>query len=190
MKNVFIIHGAYGYPDENWFGWMKKKIKRLGFEVYVPKLPTPEGQSLANWLKVLKKYESKINKDTILIGHSTGPAFLMSLLEKINKPVRSAYFVSGYTGLLGRKEYQKFDDINKTIVNRNFNWSKIKKLIKHINVFHSDNDPYVSLDKSIEFAKNLGVNITLIPNAGHFNSKAGYDQFEYLFKLVKQDLLN
>ena len=66
MKNVFIIHGAFGYPDENWFGWMKNKINKLGYEVYVPQLPTPEGQSLGNWLKVFEKYENKINNCTKL----------------------------------------------------------------------------------------------------------------------------
>jgi hypothetical protein len=188
MKNVFIIHGAYGYPNENWFGWMKNKINKLGYEVYVPQLPTPDGQSLDNWLKVFQEHEDKINSETIVIGHSTGPAFLMSLILKLNVKIRSAYFVSGYTGLLGRPEFKKFDELNKTIVNKKFDYKKIKSLIKNIHVFHSDNDPYVSLEKSIEFAKNLDVNITLVPNAGHFNSKAGYDKFEYLFEVVKKDL--
>ncbi len=48
MTNVFIIHGAYGHPEENWIPWLKSKLKELGYRVFVSKFPTPENQSLKN----------------------------------------------------------------------------------------------------------------------------------------------
>ena len=44
--NVLILHGAYGAPDTNWFPWLSDHLMRSGHDVSVPKLPTPEGQSL------------------------------------------------------------------------------------------------------------------------------------------------
>ena len=54
----YIIHGAYGDPEENWFPWLKTKLEGLGHQVFVPKFPTPENQTLNNWFNVFNKYSS------------------------------------------------------------------------------------------------------------------------------------
>jgi len=57
MSNIFIIHGSYGNPDENWFPWLKVELEKLGHKVFVPKFPTPENQSLNSWKKVFSEYD-------------------------------------------------------------------------------------------------------------------------------------
>lgn len=52
--NAFIFHGAGGHPEENWFPWLKRELEAKGLEVFVPKFPTPEGEGLEAWLKVLE----------------------------------------------------------------------------------------------------------------------------------------
>ena len=185
MTNVFIVHGAYGNPEENWFPWLKSELEKLGCRVFVPKFPTPKNQSLENWLKVFDDYKQYLNENSIVVGHSLGPAFLLNVLEKLDKPIKAAFFVSGFTGLLGNSE---FDRINKSFVDKPFDWQKIKRNCPKFFVFHSDNDPYVPLEKAEEFAKNLGVNVILVKNAGHFNEKAGYTKFELLLEKIKNEL--
>jgi len=80
--NVFIFHGTFGYPEENWFPWLKRQMENQGIKTYVPKFPTPKGQSLTSWLKAFKPYEKYIDKETIFVGHSLGPVFILRLLEK------------------------------------------------------------------------------------------------------------
>jgi len=53
-------------------------------------------------------------------------------------------------------------------------------------VFQSDNDPYVSLGNGEHLAKNLNVALNFVPNAGHFNAKAGYTKFELLLEKIKE----
>jgi predicted alpha/beta hydrolase family esterase len=36
-----------------------------------------------------------------------------------------------------------------------------------------------------QLAKNLGVELTFIPKAGHFNAKAGYLRFDELLEKIK-----
>ena len=91
MTNVFIIHGAYGHPNENWFPWLKSELEKLGCKVFVPKFPTPENQSLENWLKVFKDYKQYLNENSIVVGHSLGPAFLLNILENLDKPIKAAF---------------------------------------------------------------------------------------------------
>ena len=84
---VFIIHGAYGNPNENWFPWLKNKLEKLGIKVFVPRFPTPEGQNLNNWLRTFKEYISHVDEKTIFVGHSLGTAFIMNIIETLEQPI-------------------------------------------------------------------------------------------------------
>jgi predicted alpha/beta hydrolase family esterase len=152
MTTIFIIHGSYGHPEENWFPWLKTELEKDKHKVFIPKFPTPEGQTLHNWLKVFKPYEKHLDENTIIIGHSLGVAFLLSVLEKRDKPIKAAFFVSGCIGSLNNP---LFDNINKSFTEKEFDWKHIKEKCPKIVIFHSNNDPYVPLEKAKELAKKL-----------------------------------
>ncbi|MDP2946614.1 MAG: alpha/beta hydrolase [Nanoarchaeota archaeon] len=185
MTNIFIIHGSYGHPEENWFPWLKSVLEKLGCNVFVPKFPTPENQSLENRIKVFEKYKKHLDKNSIVVGHSIGPAFLLNILEKNDNPIKAAFFVSGFSGLLNDLN---FDKINNSFADKRFDWKKIKKNCQRFFIFHSDNDPYAPLEKAEELAKNLSVEVILVKNAGHFNEKAGYIKFNLLLEKIKSQL--
>jgi uncharacterized protein len=185
MTKVFIIHGAYGSPRENWFPWLKSELEKLNCEVFVPEFPTPENQSLENWEKVFAKYENQIDSETIFVGHSLAPAFLLSVLERINTSIKCSFFVSSFIRFLDNKD---FDIINRTFVDKKFNWQKIKENCKKFFIYHSDNDPYVPIECAYEIANPLGVKVEIIKDAGHFNQDAGYTKFERLLDDIKSIL--
>ena len=181
MKAI-IVHGAYGGPEENWFPWLKRELEKSGFEVAVPTFPTPKGQSLGNWLKVLEEYEGWFGEDLVLVGHSIGPALILRKLEMMKKPVKAAFLVAGFAGQIGDP---RFDKINATFFEKEIDWEKIRGNCGHFEVFHSDNDPFVPLKFGEELAENLGVKVTLVKGAGHFNRAAGYTEFPLLLERIK-----
>lgn len=183
MKNVIIIHGTGGSPGSHWFPWLKTELEKLGAQVFVPKFPTPNGQSLVAWLEVFKEYEQYLNENTIVIGHSLGSAFLLSVIEGARKPIRHAFFISAFLGLLGDP---RFDVPNKTFTTRSFDWTKIKTNCEGFTVINSDNDPYVPLDKGREFAKNIDTELIILKNAGHINQDSGYIEFPLLLEKIKE----
>ena len=182
--NFFIIHGVYANPEANWFPWLKKALEKRGFEVIVPKFPTPFDQSLESWLRTIAKYEIKINEETILIGHSLGAAFILNYLEKTSKKIRAAFLVAGFHRLL-RTHY---DEINKTFVDKEFDWDKIKRNCEKFFVIGSDNDEYISLDITKELAKNLNAELSIVHNGGHLNKEAGYEKFSLLLEFIIMEL--
>lgn len=184
-QNVFIFHGTGGHPQENWFPWLKAKLEAEGLKVFVPKFPTPEGQSLKAWLKVLESLRGKINQNTIIIAHSLGAIFLLRLLERLEHPIKFAVFVAGIVGV---KPITNYDGDFKFSNGFEFDWTKIKQNAKNFFVYHSDNDPYTCIENGKRLAENLGVELTFVPKAGHFNSKAGYTTFEQLFGNIKNML--
>ncbi len=174
--NFFLFHGVGGCPDENWFGWIKTELENLGHKVFIPDFPTPEDQTLENWIRVIEKYDEYINEDTVLIGHSLGATFILSVLEKYK--VNSAYFIAGFTGAIDHK----FDESMRTFAQKNFDWVTIKNNCQNFYVYHSDDDPYLPLEKGRDLANKLGVKLTFIPNCGHFNLSAGFTKFERLLE--------
>ena len=185
MTNLFIFHGTGGYPGENWFPWLKKELEKLGCNVAVPHFPTPENQSLENWLNILNNYKQFLTEDTILVGHSLGGAFLLRVLEKYDIKFKAAFIVAAPVGIRPIRNYVG----DKVFLGGfTFDWTRIKSHCRKFFVYHSDNDPYVSLGNGKELAKNLGIDLIFIPNAGHFNMAAGYTEFNEILERIKKEL--
>ena len=182
--SVIIIHGTKGYPDRNWFPWLKKELEKLGYKVFIPKFPTPENQNLENWLVVLEGYREYIDENTILVGHSIGAAFILDVLERLDHPVRAAFLVAGFIGVLGHPGY---DELNDTFANKRFDWGKITRNCKRFYVFNSDNDRYITLEKGNELAKNLGTELIVVKGAGHINQESGYTKFDLILEAIKKE---
>lgn len=181
-KNAFIIHGLEGYPEENWFPWLKKQLEMVGYHTIVPQFPTPQNQSLDNWKAVFENYKQLLNEDTIFIGHSLGPSFILSILEDINLNIKGSFLVAPFVRKLGIKE---IDNINDTFINKDFDWTKIKKHCNKFFIYSSNNDPYVPIEESKYISNNVNGTFILVENAGHFNERAGYLKFEQLLEDIK-----
>ncbi|OGI93781.1 hypothetical protein A3A03_00830 [Candidatus Nomurabacteria bacterium RIFCSPLOWO2_01_FULL_40_18] len=186
--NIFIFHGTEGYPEENWFPWLKEKLEAKGCKVIVPQFPTPPiiPAKILEWFDVLKDYQKDINDNTIFIGHSLGGVFTLRILEKLRHPVKAVFLTGTPIGIQPILNYYR----DNSFSGFDFDWENIKNKSKNFVVFQSDNDPYVGLENGKELAKNLGIELSFIPNAGHFNKKAGYTKFEKLWNKLEPLLKN
>ena len=186
MSSAFIFHGTEGYPEENWFPWLKSKLEKKGYTVFVPQFPSPPvvPSKIAEWFDVLKTHKSHITEDSILIGHSLGGVFTLRLLERLQHLVRAAYFVGTPIGIRPILNFDRDNAFSGFL----FDWNAIKTKAQHFGVFQSDNDPYVGPENGKELAKHLGVPMTLIAGAGHFNTAAGYTEFPELLAMIESEM--
>lgn len=183
MRNVLIFHGTGGYPEENWFPYLKEELEKLDCKVFIPQFPNPrEGHTIEDWFNVLKDYQGYINEETILIGHSLGGLFLLRVLEKLKQPIAGAFFVATSVGVKPIKYFES----DEKFCGFKFEWEKIRCAAKYFKVYHSDNDSYISLGNGEKLAKELSVDLTFIPNAGHLNAESGYIKFPQLLADIKQ----
>ena len=182
MKTAFIIHGTWGSPEENWFPWMKKKLEEIWYTVIVPKFPTPAGQSLESWNATFSQYLDQVSEETIFIGHSVGPAFILNILEQVNSKVAGCYFAAGFLELI---QLPEFDLVNETITSRQFDWQKIHENCDNFYMCHGDDDPYVPFHNVEILSENLRVEVDMIQWGWHLNSETGYESFEYLLERIK-----
>lgn len=182
--NIIIVHGSYGKPFENWFPWIENELSKQGITCIIPTFPTPLNQNYFTWEKIMDCYLDcgYITKDTILIGHSCGAAFITKYVALKNIQVKGIISISGYTNL--------FNDEHMDRLNESFYFDKnevlnIRENVKYRYSFYSLNDPFIPLDKLKEFANFIDSKELVEAEGGHFNLSAGYNKFEGLFDLLK-----
>lgn len=180
MKRALIFHGTHGSPQENWFEWLQTELMMAGWQVAVPKLPTPDGQTLESWKQALATQIPGFGDADILIGYSCGGAFTLRLLEEGLIQPEQAILVSSVIDTLDNQ----FDQLNKSFVDTPFDWQKIKESCDNITVLHGDNDPYVPLAQAETIAKNLYAPLHVIKDGGHLNEEAGYTDFPALIDFL------
>jgi len=182
--NAIIVHGAYGYPEENWFSWLKCQLEYVSIPCYVPALPTPDDQSLENWISVFNlSVKHLINVNTILIGHSLGAAFIFRWLEQHDCKLLAVMVAGAFIGDVG---IERFDRINRSFLMTSFDWARIKCQANYYVCYHGTNDIYVSSQHYYCIANYLCAKKIIISNAGHFHTASGYTKFPHLLLHIKQ----
>lgn len=184
MKNALILHGTGGSPNINWFQWLKKELEKLGYEVLVPKLPNADKPNIARYNRLLLSRDFNFNKDTIIIGHSSGAVAILGLLEKLPKglKINSVYLVAAFIDSLGWKS------LNELFI-KPFNYKLIKTKAKKFIYFHSDNDPYIPLEQAKFLVSKTSGELVFLPGQKHFSTDAGglkYKEFPELLRMIKQ----
>lgn len=179
MKNALIIHGTGTRNDEFWFPWMKKELEAKGYTVWLPQMPNADHPNLEEWLPFIMD-QASLTEDTILIGHSAGAQLILSILERISKPIRQAILVSGYARALRASA----DDESDGAVN----WKKVRGKYRSIIFINSDNDPWGCDDAQGKIMQeNLGGELIVAEGEGHMGSttyKQPYKEFPLLVKLL------
>ena len=178
MRNIFIFHGIYGSPDENWFPWLKGELENRGCAVHIPHFPTKENLTPQDWWKAFKPYEKHLDDDSIIIGHSLGCAFALKVIEK--HPVKAGFFVAPAFG----KTNNEFTPIMEKIADQPFDWEMIRSHCADFHIFHADNDPYLRKKKAEELAENLQCDVVWVRRAGHFNTASGFTDFPMLLEVI------
>ena len=180
MPKAFLFHGTGGHSKENWLPWMKKELEDRGYETVIPDFPDADSPHPDKWYPIIDALVPEVESDSILIGHSLGGAVALRFLERIHVTLNVAAIVSPTLGIMPIK----YIEGDHPFLEGGFNWNTIRRRAEHFVVFHSDNDPYVCMANGAKAAEKLGVELSFVANAGHFNAAAGYTEFpELLSKL-------
>lgn len=185
MKNIFIIHGLGGHPQENWFPWFKKELEREGNSIIVPQFPHPFEPQLSEWLEHFEQYREQISKNTILVGHSLGVTFILRFLERTDIRVDSCFLVAGAIEPMGND----FDPLVANFFKDPYDWKTIRSRSNFFSVFHANNDPYIPLTQAQKITRELHADFHLIPGGGHLNEGVGYLKFPLLLQEIERRLI-
>ena len=190
-KRVFIIHGWEGYPEENWFPWLKKELETKNFEVFVPKMPDAGSPRIKKWIPAVAEIVGTADEDTFFVGHSMGCQAIARYLETLPEGIKvgGAIFVAGFfKHLTGLGEEPNFEEIEKEWLGTPLDLEKAKNHLNESVAIFSDDDPYVPLDNIDDFRDKLSSKIIIQHKMNHFSSNWGVTELpvvlEELLKIV------
>lgn len=179
MKNAIIFHGTDDNPDSYWYGWLKQQLEDAGYKVSAPYYPEINHEPIETFLpKVLADHS--FDSETVLVGHSAGGPLILSILQAIDQPVAQAILVAGYSE-------HPYDQMEDPILQKSYEWAKIKSNAKEIIYINSVVDPWScnAAEGRKMFDKTGGTQI--IRNEGHFGSgkwNQPYPTFPLLTALI------
>jgi predicted alpha/beta hydrolase family esterase len=162
-KKALILHCWYGHPEDNWYPWLQSELKKKGYEVWVPKLPTLDTDSpdMEAMIKLILD-TGFVDTETIIIGHSLGAVLTLRLAERIK--FKMGVLVAGWDYNDLSKEHQSFWPNmldHQLIVSNVSRWYAVI----------SENDPYMTSFQTQEMMKRLSGEWTMVGKKGHFLAK-------------------
>lgn len=177
MKTL-ILHAWYDKPENNWYPWLKNELESKGYMVSVPLLPTLD-TNLPDLQKCLSTilFDCKVDKDTVIIGHSIGCLIALRLAERM--AFQSMHLVAGW-------------DFNDLTTEHRLFWKtpidheKIKRNVHDIYCYSSDNDPFITAWQAEQMSKRLNGKFILVKNAGHFTTKDSMAKIDQLMTNIYQ----
>lgn len=171
-KRVFIVHGWGGYPEKDWFPWLKQELENRDFEVYVPQLPDTESPRIHKWVPKLAEVVGTVDENTYFVGHSMGCQTIARYLETLPEGAKigGVVFVAGFfKQLTGLEDDPDVQETDKHWLGTPLDLAKVKSHLQKSVAIFSDNDPYVPSENQDDFRNKLGSEIIIEHKMGHFS---------------------
>ncbi len=157
--------------NKHWIPWLRCELINNGIEAENPLMPNAYNPVYEDWKTYFEMFP--VHKDTVLVGHSRGGAFLIRWLVETQQEVQGVF-------LIAPADEHKWGDRKvgeeKFSLPRNYSAKS-----SNIFIYVSDNDDVVSPDTGKEYAKNFGAKLRSVPERGHFTlSDMGTEEFPEL----------
>lgn len=184
MRKAIILHGTSGNSQENWFPWLKNELEQANWDVWVPDLPDADEPNIKKYNRfIFSNLPWQLDKETILIGHSSGAVAALGLLQSLmpGTVVKKCILVGSFKDDLGWPNL-------KGLFETPLDFEEIKTHCPHFLFIHSDDDPYCPLDHAQYLSTELGGTLKVIPGQKHFSKET--DVSYVTFPLLKETLLH
>lgn len=181
MTKVIFIHGnGGGTVKDAWFPYVQNALEKLSLKVVARNFPDQKLARKKYWLPFLKD-KLKADKNTILIGHSSGAVAAMRFAEK-NKILGSILVGASYTDTGDETERKS------GYYDGPWDWRAIKKNQKWIVQFASTDDPYIPIKEPRYIHKKLQTEYYEYNDQGHFGHPEPKETFPEIVKVIKSKL--
>jgi uncharacterized protein len=168
--NAIILHGTGATPDSFWYPSIRSALENQGYDVWVPKLPGADSPELTVQLPFIME-NGTFTEQTVLIGHSSGCALILSALEKIKVKLTKVILVAGFARPLKKVALDIFP--------KRYDWKRIRNNANEFIIINSDDDPWGCDDREGRFLFNkLCGTFIVVHGQGHMGS----DKYQQPFR--------
>lgn len=185
--NCIIVHGCPSdiekamspktrTYDKHWIPWLKKELIAKGIKTETPLMPDPWEPDYEKFKAEFEKYE--VEKNTILVGHSCGSAFLVRWLGEKKRKVFKLILVAPW------KIPDKGDKFRKAFYIYPID-EGIKSRVNEIVMFTADDEEDEGRESLKIFHQALGGEVIELKGYGHYTmSDMGTTEFPELLEII------
>lgn len=170
-QRVVLVHGWEGSPDGGWFLWLSDELRTREIDVIAPALPDADMPRIDKWIPALARAVGKPDPHTYFVGHSMGCQAIARYLASLPEGTQTggAIFVAGFfKRLTGIEDEAEVEEVVREWLTTPLDLAKVRRHLRKSVAIFSDNDPYVPLDNTEDFARQLGSTIAIEHAMGHF----------------------
>ena len=194
-KTALILHGTGGTSKKGWIPWLKTELESFGYEVIAPDFPNAAMPVLDEWLEALKPYAAKLNKNSLVVGHSLGAPVAEQFILKYKLEIDKLLLVAPTFPTMPWDNYfknrpapstQNIHDVSVAPVD----WGMLKKAVAHIVVFGSKDDPHIEYNALVQHVNANLKQATFISfdTKNHFNEASGIRQLPEAIPYLIDDI--
>lgn len=188
MKKVFMVHGFMGEPNGGWRPWLMGELSKKDIYACALPMPNPDNPQKDEWIKTISDAVGDANEEIFLVGHSLGVPAILRYLETLSesKKIGGAILVSGPFKIINPEnitsKLRKIDNF----LDIPFDFEHMKKVCQKFTVIHGDNDEEVPFEHAINISENLNCVLVSVPNGGHLNGSAGWNELPQALKVLEE----
>ncbi|MBN2870652.1 MAG: alpha/beta hydrolase [Campylobacterales bacterium] len=176
MRKTLILHGWGGSDNPHWQAWLAGELAKNYGTVCFPLLDNPHFPSKNRWMRQVKTLLADFRPD-VVICHSLANILWFHLCNEGEiAPVQRLLLVA-----------PPRLDCEIEILKSFFPLEAPDRLFaQEALLVTSDTDPYMGADEARELQKKLGIEMIVIPNAGHINAESGFGEWPWVKEWVVQ----
>jgi len=177
-QRFLILHGLGGSNAGHWQVWIAGRLRDQGAWVSFPELPDSDAPQLSAWQEVLERELLELadgDGERVILAHSLGAALWLwhtSRVDVHTRPHRVLLVAPPCTSL-HHPEIAGFLPVDA-------DRSTVAGAAGETRLVCADDDPHCPAGAAAVYGEPLGLEVELIPGAGHLNSDAGYGPWPHL----------
>lgn len=179
-KVIFIPGNGGSSVHDNWFPQVKKELEAEGLFVIARDFPDSHLARESFWIPFLRN-ELGADKNTILVGHSSGAIAAMRLAEK--QEILGSVLVGAYHTDLGMESERQAGYFD-----RPWDWESIRRNQRWTVLFASQDDPWIPVDQPRYIHNKLNCQYHEYTNQGHFGGDYHKETFPELSAAIIQNV--
>ncbi len=183
-KRAVILHAMEQTSQGHWYPWLKEKLEKRGYEVWVPDLPNNFYPSAVEAKELLLSSGWDFS-DNLVIGHSSGSLQLLYLLQNLphDVSVKAAVMVSSFDHALPGMEEQ-----HQNLFSVDYDFAAIIKHAQNRIFVHAKDDPWCPLEGVENWAKHIDAELIVWEKGGHFSTSLdpAFVEFPQLLSLLEK----
>lgn len=192
-KTILLIHGWNCNSKDNWYDWFKQTMEERGYRVLVPDLPDPCEPDLDKWLSALKDLKKELRGEVTIVGHSLGCPTACLFIDREKIKAKKLVLVAPAS-----QRNQSREKLNDLGINNDqldliekfhlakIGFSRVREQTGSIVQLYSTNDMYISPEAKEDY-EELGGEIRIFEDKGHFNARCGITEFPEIIDIVEEE---